>query len=304
LPAGWCRATLDATPATTADCPQVGSRKPILNHQTRQKVEPRVTTDAVLNFLHSTCQEMKKMSVNVAGNKPLPCRKTLCPAETYSRKVFSRCAERRVYQSVPYYQNAIPTAFFPVFLSCAIGMTLVICVSLFAIYVGPLFGIIQENSTFGEVVRAGDSKRRRWFRMRPHIQRPSEIAFFYENRSEQFRRWEGLIRWGIGFCGLTLVSIAASAGLLWLVTFVPVLRGGNWPPWFRYEVSITYLTIHGVGLVLAMLLFSHGKNSAYLRIPVFRGRMTEVSRLASGYHLLSAVCDDLDGGGDRHSVLL
>lgn len=209
-----------------------------------------------------------------------------------------------VYQSVPYYQNAIPTAFFPVFLSCAIGMTLVICVSLFAIYVGPLFGIIQENSTFGEVVRAGDSKRRRWFRMRPHIQRPSEIAFFYENRSEQFRRWEGLIRWGIGFCGLTLVSIAASAGLLWLVTFVPVLRGGNWPPWFRYEVSITYLTIHGVGLVLAMLLFSHGKNSAYLRIPVFRGRMTEVSRLASGYHLLSAVCDDLDGGGDRHSVLL
>ena len=96
MPAGWCRATLDATPATTADCPQVGSRKPILNHQTRQKVEPRVTTDAVLNCLHSTCRKMKKMSVNVAGNKPLPCRKTLCPAETYSRKVFSRCAEREI----------------------------------------------------------------------------------------------------------------------------------------------------------------------------------------------------------------
>ena len=115
MPAGWCRATLDATPATTAttaDCPQVGSRKPILNHQTRQKVEPRVTTDAVLNCLHSTCREMKKMSVNVAGNKPLPCRKTLCPAETYSRKVFSRCAERRIITYVPHISITISANMF------------------------------------------------------------------------------------------------------------------------------------------------------------------------------------------------
>jgi hypothetical protein len=86
LPAGWCRATLDATPATTADCPQVGSRKPILNHPTRQEMKSRVITYAVLNFLHSTCREMKKMRVNV-GHKPLRSRKNT--ATSHHRNIFA-----------------------------------------------------------------------------------------------------------------------------------------------------------------------------------------------------------------------
>ena len=110
-----------------------------------------------------------------------------------------------VYSSIPELAGEVPASFLPVFIACAVGLTVVIGVSLFAIHLGPLFGIIRENSTFGEVVRQGDSKRKRWFRLRLHIQRPSEIAFFYENRSGAFRRNEGLIRWGFGFAGLLLL---------------------------------------------------------------------------------------------------
>ena len=86
-----------------------------------------------------------------------------------------------------------------VFVSGVVGMGAIALTSLCALHLGPLYGVIRENSTFGEVVRRGDSRRKRWFRLRYHIQRPSELAFFYENRPGTFRRSEGLIRWGFSF---------------------------------------------------------------------------------------------------------
>lgn len=152
-------------------------------------------------------------------------------------------------------------------------------VSLMAIHLGPLYGIIRENSTFGEVVRAGDSKRKRWFRLRPHIQRSSEIAFFYVNRSRWLTRHEGLIRWGIGFLGLVILAVIAYAiALIWELKNL-----SNWNSNFGYRYSYTFhamvLTIQGIGLLLAMFLFSHAKNTTYQRVPFLFGRGIEVSKL-------------------------
>lgn len=195
-----------------------------------------------------------------------------------------------VYRSIPSLEGMIAPDFLPIFLSCAAGMTVLILVSLFAIYMGPLYGIIGENSTFGEVVRSGDSRRKRWFRLRLHIQRPSEIAFFYENRSNRFRRVEGLVRWGTGWSGLTLLSVGAYATLMIIVSQIVSARGGTLPSrWFAYDFHATCLSIHGVGMVLAMLLFSHAKNSTYLRIPVCLGRSAQVSHLDTSCFVLFAV---------------
>jgi hypothetical protein len=191
-----------------------------------------------------------------------------------------------VYSSIPFFDGRVPADFFPVFVSCATCMTVVICMSLLGIYLGPLYGIIRENSTFGEVVRAGDSKRKRRFRLRLHIQRPSEIAFFYENRSHTLRPHEGLIRWGIGFCGLLLLSGAAFLAFVYLTSTLLAARGGMASRWWAFEFHTTYLTIHGCGVALGIFLFSHAKNSTYLRLPFFRGRMVEVSRLDTGAFLL------------------
>jgi hypothetical protein len=190
-----------------------------------------------------------------------------------------------VYSSIPYFDGRIPANFFPVFAACAGCMAAVICMSLSAIYLGPLYGIIRENSTFGEVVRSGDSKRKSRFRLRLHIQRPSEIAFFYENRSQTFRSCEGLIRWGVGFGGLLL----AGGAYLVFVYFTSTLltaRGGAATRWWAFEFHTTYLIIHGCSVALGILLFSHAKNSTYLRLPFIRGRLVEVSRLDTAAFLL------------------
>lgn len=195
-----------------------------------------------------------------------------------------------VYRSMPWAQQVNLPDFLPVFLSCAGGMTVVICASVFAIYLGPLYGIIQENSTFGEVVRAGDSKRKRWFRLRLHIQRPSEIAFFYENRSERFRRMEGLIRWGVGLGGMLVLSLGCFAGLSvfiwWIVTTV---AGGSPNRWFGYGFHMMCQTIHGVGLALAMLVFSHPKNTTFLKMPVGHGKTAEVATLDTVCYVAFAI---------------
>jgi len=191
-----------------------------------------------------------------------------------------------VFSSLPQLKGQIPADFLPVFISCAGCMAALICVSLFAIHLGPLYGIIRENSTFGEVVRSGDSKRKRWFRLRLHIQRPSEIAFFYENRSPAFCRNEGLLRWGLGCCGLLLVSSAAYLTLVSIFTRVAASGRGLW---WAYEFHISYLTIHGSGLVLAMIVFSHAKNSTFLRLPFALGWKAEVARLDTTAFLLFAL---------------
>jgi hypothetical protein len=193
-----------------------------------------------------------------------------------------------VYSSIPELKGEVPVRFLPVFVSCTVALTAVIGMSLFAIHLGPLFGIIRENSTFGEVVRQGDSKRKRWFRLRLHIQRPSEIAFFYENRSGAFHRNEGVIRWGFGFAGLLLLSSAATLTFLYFMSTYVVASGGRWN-WWVYEFHFSYLTIHGFGMALAILVFSHARNSTYLRLPFALGSKAEVSRLDTAAFLLFAL---------------
>jgi hypothetical protein len=181
-----------------------------------------------------------------------------------------------LYSSVPILAGPITRDFLPVFVACAVCLAATIGVSLVAIHLGPLFGIIRENSAFGEVVRQGDSRRKRWFRLRLHIQRPSEIAFFYENRSDAFRRHEGLIRWGFAFGGLVLLLSAATGTFLYGMSTYVVTSGGGWSGWV-YEFHVTYLAIHGCALALAILVFSHAKNSTYLRRPFVLGWTAEVS---------------------------
>ncbi len=199
-----------------------------------------------------------------------------------------------VYSSIPFLTGSLQSDFFSVFISCALCMTALIGISLFAISLGPLYGIIRENSTFGEVVRAGDSKRKRWLRLRLHIQRPSELAFFYENRSQTFRRNEGLIRWGIGFGGLTLLAAGVYAYTLYIVkTFVA--NWGGTRQWWIYDFHVSYLTIHGIALALAIFLFSHAKNTTCQSLPFFRGKHIQVGRLDTWAFLLflvisSAMC--------------
>jgi hypothetical protein len=157
-----------------------------------------------------------------------------------------------------------------------------------AISVGPLYGIIRDNSTFGEVVRAGDSKRKRRFRFRLHIQRPSELAFFYENRDDKLRRFEGLMRWGTGF-----VLLAVPVALVWNVYIDAIYRyfksmsaSGGLYGWFFAELLTACHTIHGVTLLIATLLFSHARNTTYLRVPLIPGWKASVSAMDSFCFLL------------------
>ena len=174
-------------------------------------------------------------------------------------------------------------SFSSVFASCAFGMLTVTTMALVAISVGPLYGIIRDNSTFGEVVRAGDSKRKRRFRFRLHIQRPSELAFFYENRDDIFKRFEGLLRWGTG-----LVLLLVPVALVWKVYIDAICRffkamsaGGGMYGWFFAELSTACHTIHGVTLLIATLLFSHARNTTYLRVPLIPGWKVSVSSMDS-----------------------
>jgi hypothetical protein len=61
---------------------------------------------------------------------------------------------------------------------------------------GPVNCLVKENSTFGEVVMPGDTKRKRLFRMRFVLRRRSEVAFFYENRNPLLTKWEVPLRYG------------------------------------------------------------------------------------------------------------
>ncbi len=174
-------------------------------------------------------------------------------------------------------------SYFSTFVSCAVAMSCVIIISLIAISVGPLYGIIRDNSTFGEVVRAGDSKRNRRFRLRLHIQRPSELAFFYENRGDTWRRFEGFLRWGTAF-----LAVLVAAGGVWGLSIFAFVRqitlmaaAGPVGNWFFEPIPTVSHVIHGVTMVVAILLFSHARNTTYLRVPFVFGWKAEVSKLDS-----------------------
>jgi hypothetical protein len=101
-------------------------------------------------------------------------------------------------------------------------------------------------------------------------------------------RHEGVLRWGLGFCGLLLLSSAAFLTFLYVMAaFLAAWRGGQ--NWWVYEFHAFYLTIHGCGLALGVLLFSRAKNSTYLRLPLCCGGTSEASRLDTAAFLLFAL---------------
>jgi hypothetical protein len=166
-------------------------------------------------------------------------------------------------------------------------------VMMLAIYLGPLYGIVRDNSTFGEVVHAGDSKRKRRLRLRFHIQRSSEIAFFYQNRTGWLMRHEGLIRWGSGFGALACLSLMVYGIDIGIVadhvreslrsqSAVSIQTQNWWVENFHTSVLFT----HGMGLALAAILFSHAKNTTYLRVPVVRGITAQAASLDTWAFLL------------------
>lgn len=191
-----------------------------------------------------------------------------------------------IYSSIPQVEDIVPRHFAPLFINNVIGMSAMICACLFAIFLGPLYGIIRENSMFGEVVRAGDSKRKRWIRIRVHIQRSSELAFFYRNRTDALLRFEGLIRWGIAFGALVLSTFAAhvthdvltTRNLSWLTQAPQGVIAAQY-----HAVDQVIL---GVGLFLAVLLFSHAKNTTYVKLPFVFGWKVEVSKLDTAAFLM------------------
>ncbi|MEY3176621.1 MAG: hypothetical protein RLZZ436_4535 [Planctomycetota bacterium] len=162
------------------------------------------------------------------------------------------------------------------FLSCAGGMCVVFLGAFLGVHLGPLWGVVRENSTFGEVVCAGDTKQRSRLRFRYHIQRPSELAFFYQNRGGWLRDSEGLVRW------LTLVLLVAApavVGWLGLKSELADLTRAAVPVWVLLEASTMAQVLHGATLSLAVMLFSQGANTTLQRIPFVCGWRVRVSTL-------------------------
>lgn len=185
-----------------------------------------------------------------------------------------------VYKAVELTNFDDSQGYFGVFVSCVAGMSVVTAMAFAGIYLGPLYGIIRDNSTFGEVVKAGDSKRKRWLRFRLHIQRPSEIAFFYENRGDTFRRHEGLVRWST-----TMLCLLLPLTLAWMLFFssfeksFPAMIGNSWRQWWIFEFHVICHVLHGLGLVVAVFLFSHARNTTYMRLPFLFGWRPKVAQL-------------------------
>ena len=185
-----------------------------------------------------------------------------------------------VYTAVGARDTDSTQTYFSAFASCAMGMSIVTCMAFAGIYLGPLYGIIRDNSTFGEVVKPGDSRRKRRFRFRLHIQRPSEIAFFYENRGNTFRRHEGLVRWGTTMiCLLVPVVLAWTLFVSSYVRMVPSMVGNSWERWWAAEFHVFCHVFHSFGMVVAVFLFSHARNTTYLQLPVLFGWKAKVSHL-------------------------
>ena len=185
-----------------------------------------------------------------------------------------------VYVAVEASDYDLTKSYFSVFGSCVLGMSVITGIAFTGVYLGPLYGIVRDNSTFGEVVKPGDSRRKRRFRFRLHIQRSSEIAFFYENRGTAFRRYEGLLRWTA-----TLLCLLIPVGLAWYflltanVDFLSTFNGANRNSWWVEEFHFLSHMIHGISLVFAVFLFSHARNTFPVRLAVLFGWKPRVSRL-------------------------
>ena len=185
-----------------------------------------------------------------------------------------------IYAAVGEKDPAETQGYLGIFAYCVMGMATITMIAFAGIYLGPLYGIVRENSTFGEVVKPGDSKRKRRFRFRLHIQRPSEIAFFYENRGDAFRKHEGLVRWGT-----TMVCLVIPVAVAWTllidshIKFVATAVSNSWQRWWVEEFHLICHAIYGAGIVLATFLYSHARNTTSLKLPVVFGWRPTVSRL-------------------------
>lgn len=163
---------------------------------------------------------------------------------------------------------------------------------------GPLYGIIRDNSTFGEVVLKGDSGRKKWLRIRPHIQRPSELAFFYQNEHGILRRFEGTVRTGLSLLLVSGFVFGATA----LIGLVFALNPNFWNTDFpRDEVSAVFFgfvtALLSFSLVFASYFFSHPVNTVFQKLPIFGRRMLTVSAWDWCGFLLSAVLTVAAAGG-------
>ena len=192
-----------------------------------------------------------------------------------------------VYTSAPTMGHLVEMSVLPKLISCTLGMSFFICVCAAAIYLGPLYGIIRENSMFGEVIRDGDSKRKRWSRFRPHIRRSSEITFFYANRSRALMCHEGFIRWCFGFGSVLLISTVAYS-VFAIQQRLDLLYSLATPDeiWIkRFHGNLN--AIYGITLAFSALIFSHTKNTTFLRIPFLLGKRIEVSMLDTFFFLVT-----------------
>lgn len=171
-------------------------------------------------------------------------------------------------------------SYFSIFLSCVGAMSAVLLGALLGLHLGPLWGLVRENSTFGEVVYAGDSKLKRRLRIRYHIQRPSEIAFFYQNRDGWLQNSEGLIRWSVVLA--IIVMLALPGWLFWKISLDGAIATAAGKISLRFGLmpfAITAQFLHGVTLILAVILFSQGVNTTLQRIPFAFGWRIRVSTL-------------------------
>jgi hypothetical protein len=163
-----------------------------------------------------------------------------------------------------------------IFLSCAGAMSLVFLGALLGVHLGPLWGLIRENSTFGEVVFAGDNRLKRRLRFRHHIQRPSELAFFYQNRGGWLRNCEGLIRW------LALVAVMTGLAVpcwIWWAGFVGSGISVTAPAYAFIAAAGSAQFLHGATMILAAILFSQGVNTTLQQIPFVSGWRVRVAWL-------------------------
>ncbi|MFM7058710.1 MAG: hypothetical protein ACKO2P_17490 [Planctomycetota bacterium] len=190
------------------------------------------------------------------------------------------------------YSNAMSGEFlvrsYPgVFFSCAGAMSLVFAGALLGVHLGPLWGLIRENSTFGDVVFAGDNRLKRRLRFRHHIQRPSELAFFYQNRGGWLCSSEGLIRW-LGL--LAVITGLALPCWIWWAAGAGRMISAAFPVYAVMAAASVAQLLHGATLVLTVILFSQGVNTTLQRIPFVSGWRVRVSWLDwSGFLLVLVV---------------
>ena len=159
----------------------------------------------------------------------------------------------------------------------------------------PLYGLIRDNSAFGEVVHSGDTRQRRRFSFRLHIQRPSEIAFFYQNRSLLLTRWEGLIRWGgslllLGSFVVAGCLLLAFAGKSLFASMTPAVAGNA--AYVTEMVQMLYVAGQlgtAATAVLAVLLFSRNRSTDSMPVRVIPGILLRAGTLDWLAFLLSVL---------------